>query len=61
MNEIDARYAAFCLTEENRQRLVDLPKPAPSLPASSSFRVVVETIIVQHGDRTVVCSEEHSV
>ncbi len=59
MDDLDTRYALFGLTEDDRRRLTELTQLA-SPPNVSLRRIVVETVIVQDGDCTVIEREERS-
>jgi hypothetical protein len=59
MNDIETRYALFNLTEDNRRRLMQLLQLAAP-PDPSEHRIVVETVIVHDGARTVIEREERS-
>ena len=59
MNDIETQYAFFGLTEDNRRRLMQLTQLA-SPPDANALRIVVETVIVQDGDRTVIEREERN-
>lgn len=59
MNDIESQYALFGLTEDNRRRLTQLMQLAAP-PDPSAHRIVVETVIVQDGARTVIEREERS-
>jgi hypothetical protein len=57
MNDIEDKYARFALTEHMRQHLVELAQ-FQSIGKETTNRVIVETVVVQHGDRTVIDREE---
>lgn len=59
MNDIESRYALLGLTEDNRRRLTHLTELALPLDATK-HRIVVETVIIQDGNRTVIEREERS-
>lgn len=59
MNEIEDKYALFNLTEDERSRLVQLAQFALP-PIQNERHIVVETVVVQGGDRTVIKREERS-
>jgi hypothetical protein len=59
MDDIESKYALLGLTDEARARLVQLGLMA-KLPQEERRRIVIETVIVQDGDRTVVEREERS-
>lgn len=57
MNDLEDKYALFALTEDTRQRLAQLAQ-LQLLANNTTHRIVVETIVVQHGHRTVIHREE---
>ena len=57
MNDINDKYARFALTEDARQRLVQLAQ-LQKLANDTAQRIVVETVIIQHGNRTGFQREE---
>jgi hypothetical protein len=57
MGEYESRYAEFRLTNEQRDSLRRLTKPSLHSP-STAGRLLVETIIVECGERRVVKEEE---
>jgi hypothetical protein len=59
MNDIETRYALFGLTEDDRHRITQLTQLASSRDAKPQ-RIVVETVILQDGDRTLIEREERS-
>lgn len=59
MNNIEEKYTLFGLTEDSRARLTQLAQLA-SPPIPNEHRIVVETVVVQDGDRIVVEREERS-
>ena len=59
MDDLEVKYALFGLTEEARQRLVQLAQ-FQRTGDDRMHRVVVETVIVQDGNRRVIDREERS-
>jgi hypothetical protein len=59
MNDIELKYALFGLTEDVRRRLVQLKQLSSPLKDNNRL-VVVETVIVQGGERTVIDREEQN-
>ncbi|MBO3707758.1 MAG: hypothetical protein J5X21_15345 [Candidatus Accumulibacter sp.] len=59
MTDIEQKYSLFGLTEDTRTKLVQLTKLA-SLSTVQQRRVVVETVVVQDGNRMVIDKEERS-
>ncbi|MEP6889306.1 MAG: hypothetical protein ABI955_01260 [Nitrospirota bacterium] len=57
MNDIEDKYAQFGLTEEVRQRLVQLSALRPPTDVATPL-LIVETVIIQGGNRTIVSKEE---
>jgi hypothetical protein len=57
MSDLEDKYALFALTEDMRKRLVQLAQ-LHALGKDMTNRVVVEIVVVQHGDRTVIEREE---
>ena len=57
MNDVEEKYALFGLTKEVRDRLVKLSELQTPLE-SPSRRLVVETVVIQDGARTVIRKEE---
>lgn len=53
MNDIEAKFALFGLTEDVRRRLVHLEQLSLQ-PKDNDCFVVVETVIVQDGKRTII-------
>lgn len=59
MDNIEAQYALFGLTEDNRRRLVQLTQLAS--PGDQDARsIIIETVLVQDGYCTVIETEERS-
>ncbi|HAP38969.1 MAG TPA: hypothetical protein DCQ94_04330 [Nitrospira sp.] len=59
MTDIEQKYSQFGLTEDTRTKLVQLTKLA-SLSTVQQRRIVVETVVVQDGNRMVIDKEERS-
>ncbi len=57
MNDLEDKYSQFGLSDDMRKRLVDLAQ-LQDLGKVHAERVVVETVVVQHGDRTTIKREE---
>ena len=57
MNEIEDKYALFALSEDMRKHLVELAQ-VQTFGKEAAKRVIVETVVVQHGDQTVIDREE---
>jgi hypothetical protein len=57
MNDLEFKYAQFGLSEEMRKRFVELAQ-LQTFGKDIANRVIVETVVVQQGDRTVVNREE---
>jgi hypothetical protein len=58
MENIDEAYALLGLTTDVRARLVHLATMAQGTSVERS-RIVVETVVVDNGDRKVIEREEH--
>jgi len=59
VNEIETKYALFGLTEDVRHRLIQLTQLS-SQQRGNERLVIVETVIVQDGERTVIDREEQN-
>lgn len=57
MNEIEDKYVLFALSEDMRKHLVELAH-VQTFGKETPKRVIVETVVVQHGNRTVLDREE---
>ncbi|MBK9948791.1 MAG: hypothetical protein IPP12_16610 [Nitrospira sp.] len=57
MNDIAGKYAKFGLTAEVRHQLVQLSTLRPPTDGATP-RLLVETVIIQDGNRTIVNKEE---
>jgi len=56
VNDLDSMYLKFGITEEVRARLMALTKLGTSVLAESP-KLVVETVIIADGKRTIVSTE----
>ena len=59
MHTLDQLYAQFQISAEEGDRLRRLADPGRHVHGETD-RVVVETIIVEHGERRIVKTEERS-
>lgn len=57
MNDFEDKYALFALSEDIRKHLDQLAR-FQTLGKETTNRVVVETVVIQHGDRTIIDREE---
>ncbi|NOS83364.1 MAG: hypothetical protein HOP32_17465 [Nitrospira sp.] len=57
MTEIEDKYALFALSDDMRKHLVELAQ-VQTFGKETPKRVIMETVVVQHGDRTVIDREE---
>jgi hypothetical protein len=57
MSKFDAQYAQFQLTPEKCENLKYLADPSQYLLRAAD-RVIVETVVVEHGERRVIKKEE---